>query len=54
MQVEINGMTTVFDKQEFLWQEYRQYIEDNALTAYEKRLLRKWVTEGNSVSESPG
>ena len=54
MQVEIDGMIIEFDKQEFLWQEYNRYIQENKLTPYERRLLHKWVSEGNSVSESPG
>ena len=54
MQVEIDGMIIEFDKQEYLWQEYRCYIQVNKLTPYEQRLLRKWVSDGNSVTESPG
>ena len=54
MQVEIDGMIIEFDKQEYLWEEYQRYIQENKLTPYERRILRKWVADGNSVSESPG
>ena len=40
--------------QEYLWEQYEKYIEITPMTAYERRLLRKWVSEGHSVNESPG
>ena len=40
--------------QERFWEEYEDYIETTPMTAYERRLLRKWVSEGHSVSQSPG
>lgn len=43
-----------FDKQEFLWEQYDEYISKNTVTAYERRLLRKWVFDDHSVYENPG
>lgn len=37
------------DRQDFLWDEYQDYIAKKPMTAYERRLVRKWVREGNSV-----
>jgi len=54
MQEEIDGMTIEFDEQEFLWQEYEKYVESTKLTPYERRLLREWVSDGHSVTESAG
>lgn len=39
---------------EYLWEEYYEYIEDTPMTSYERRLLRKWVSEGHSVFSDPG
>lgn len=36
-------------RQEFLWDEYQDYIAKKPMTPYERRLVRKWVKEGNSV-----
>jgi hypothetical protein len=36
-------------RQEFLWDEYQDYIAKKPMTPYEHRLVRKWVKEGNSV-----
>lgn len=40
--------------QESFWEEYEEYIEMTPMTAYERRLLRKWVSDGHSVNQSPG
>lgn len=40
--------------QEFFWKEYEEYIETTPMTDHERRLLRKWVSEGHSVNQSPG
>ena len=40
--------------QEYIWNEYKQYIKDTPMTRYERRLLRKWVSEGHSVYQDPG
>ena len=37
------------NRQEFLWDEYQDYIAKKPMTPYERRLVRKWVKEGNSV-----
>ena len=37
------------NRQEFLWDEYRDYIAKKPMTAYERRLVRNWVKDGNSV-----
>ncbi|MBP3898772.1 MAG: hypothetical protein J6D57_13180 [Mogibacterium sp.] len=42
------------ERQEYLWEQYEEYIADSPMTAYERRLLRKWVSDGHSVNESPG
>ncbi len=39
------------NRQEFLWDEYQDYIAKKPMTPYERRLVRKWVKEGNSVYE---
>lgn len=36
------------------WEEYREYIKATPMTAYERRLLRKWVSECHSVYDDPG
>ena len=36
-------------RQEFLWDEYQDYIAKKPMTPYERRLVRNWVKEGNSV-----
>jgi len=36
-------------RQDYLWDEYRDYIAHKPMTAYERRLVRNWVKEGNSV-----
>lgn len=43
-----------FDKQEFLWEQFDEYISKNVITSYERKLLRKWVSDGYSVYENPG
>ena len=35
--------------QEYLWDEYQDYIAQKPMTPYERRLVRKWVKNGNSV-----
>ena len=40
--------------QERFWDEYAEYIAITPMTVNERRLLRKWVSEGHSVNESPG
>ena len=36
-------------RQDYLWDEYQDYIAQKPMTAYERRLVRNWVREGNSV-----
>ena len=36
-------------RQDYLWDEYQDYIARKPMTAYERRLVRNWVKEGNSV-----
>ena len=36
-------------RQDYLWDEYQDYIAKKPMTAYERRLVRKWVKDGNSV-----
>lgn len=36
-------------RQEYLWDEYQDYIAQKPMTPYERRLVRKWVKDGNSV-----
>ena len=36
-------------RQEFLWDEYQDYISKKPMTPYERRLVREWVKDGNSV-----
>lgn len=43
-----------FDKQEFLWEQFHEYLSKNAVTSYERRILNKWVSNGHSVYENPG
>ena len=33
------------------WEEFRKYTEANAMSKYERRLLRDWVRSGHSVYE---
>lgn len=40
--------------QEHFWEEYREYIKVTPMTACERRLLRKWVSECHSVYHDPG
>lgn len=40
--------------QEYIWNEYKEYIKETPMTRYEQRLLRKWVSEGHSVYQDPG
>lgn len=42
------------EMQEYFWDEYAEYIAVTPMTAYERRLLRKWVSDGHSINESPG
>ena len=35
--------------QDYLWDEYQEYITLKPMTAYERRLVQNWVKEGNSV-----
>ena len=42
------------EMQEHFWDEYAEYIAVTPMTAYERRLLRKWVSDGHSINESPG
>lgn len=44
----------IAELQEYFWDEYREYIQSTPMTAYERRLLRKWVSEGHSVYDDPG
>lgn len=37
------------NRQDFLWDEYQDYIAQKPMTAYERRLVRNWVKAGNSV-----
>jgi hypothetical protein len=36
-------------RQDYLWDEYQDYIAQKPMTPYERRLVRNWVKEGNSV-----
>lgn len=40
--------------QKLFWEEYREYIAVTPMTPYERRLLRKWVSECHSVYDDPG
>ena len=40
--------------QEYFWEEYRDYIRVTPMTPYERRLLRKWVSDCHSVYHDPG
>ena len=40
--------------QECFWEEYREYIRVTPMTPYERRILRKWVSECHSVYHDPG
>lgn len=40
--------------QAYFWNEYQEYIKVTPMTAYERRLLRNWVSEGHSVYHDPG
>lgn len=37
-----------------LQEEYKDYIARTPMSRYERKLLRRWVSEGHSVYESPG
>lgn len=37
------------NRQDYLWDEYQDYIAQKPMTAYERRLVRNWVKAGNSV-----
>jgi hypothetical protein len=39
------------NRQDYLWDEYQDYIAQKPMTPYERRLVRRWVKEGNSVYE---
>lgn len=39
-------------RQEFLENEYKEYIKKPEMTKKEQRALRKWVKDGNSVYEN--
>lgn len=39
--------------QEHYWEEYREYISEVPMSAHERGLLRKWVSNGHSVYEAP-
>lgn len=34
------------------WEEFRKYTEENAMSRYERKLLRDWVRSGHSVYET--
>ncbi len=36
-------------RQDYLWDEYQDYIAQKPMTSCERRLVRNWVKEGNSV-----
>ena len=40
-------------RQEFLEQQYKEYIKITPMTKKEQRVLREWVKDGNSVYENP-
>lgn len=40
--------------QKCFWEEYREYIKSTPMTPYERRLLRKWVSDCHSVYHDPG
>lgn len=40
-------------RQEFLEQQYKEYIKVTPMTKKEQRALREWVKNGNSVYENP-
>lgn len=40
-------------RQEFLEQQYKEYIKITPMTKKEQRALREWVKNGNSVYENP-
>ncbi len=40
-------------RQEFLVQQYKEYIKVTPMTKKEQRALREWVKNGNSVYENP-
>ena len=37
------------NRQDYLWDEYQDYIAQKPMTAYERRLVGNWVKAGNSV-----
>ena len=38
--------------QSILWEEFREYTEDNEISRYERKLLKDWVRSGHSVYET--
>lgn len=42
------------EKMAFLQEEYADYLRKTKTTAYERKLLRAWVSQGHSVYESGG
>ena len=47
-------MDILDERQQFLQEELEEYKKITPMTAYERRLVRKWVSDGHSVNESPG
>lgn len=47
-------MDILDERQQFLQEELEEYEKITPMTAYERRLVRKWVSDGHSVNESPG
>ena len=45
---------SIAGSQAYFWDEYSEYIRVTPMSAYERRLLRKWVSNGHSVYEDPG
>ena len=37
-------------RQDYLWDEYQDYIARKPMTAYERRLVRNWVKEGQDIN----
>ena len=49
-----NTEFTKEEMQEYLLDQYKEYISFTPMTPYERRLLYKWVASGHSVYTSPG
>ena len=47
-------MEILEERQQSLQEELEEYEKVTPMTAYERRLVRKWVSDGHSVNESPG